>query len=619
MATSIAANHIATVVAEQQRESDPLLGAIVRPVPGSGVPAPTDMPTFVTWAITNKLPLLSIPQHTVNELRADQHFREAYDAEAEMYHMFRAQYQIVRDAWEERGVRSLMIKSAGNAPAFPHTSDNIDILVHEADGIEARRVLRELGYVELRNVEEPQKFLFRKFHAGRCVSAIHVHEQITWFVGFLDDRRVWQRSRPAETDPDVIVPSPEDAILINLAHACYENKLLRLNDMIRVRHALLESGGQPDWAYMTQVASSRGWGDGLAFMLLVYAHMATVVWGESLIDDQRLRSLEQMIQTDRPVWQRLTEIRNATDVRVPLDLSYIFCKRLYYRKILADQRRTARERARDVAVTLIWGIKLKSGIRPQPGFVVSISGPDGSGKTAHAEALVEAFQLCELRARYVWTRGGSSGLFRLAGRALTRSVANQSSDATDREDAITRRQRRLKHPVVRAAWAWSVAAEQLASTYLRVWLPARRGSIVVTDRYAYDTVVEMDASLPTTDRVSRMALSALLRLTPRSNLSVVLDISQYTARQRKPDEIWHATFDAERDAYQELAANYGLYLLSTEGHFAASNDALLRRAIMMFMARYETRANALLFSNPTQKNVPDPFWRVPHLAGGIGR
>src|SRR5205823_442021 len=100
-------------------------------------------------------------------------------------------------------------KSAGNEPSFPYTSDNIDVLVRPAQGPTAREVLRRLGYVELRNIEEPHKFLFRKFHGGRCVSAIHVHEEVAWLVGFLDDDALWERARQAPDDPAVTVPSPE--------------------------------------------------------------------------------------------------------------------------------------------------------------------------------------------------------------------------------------------------------------------------------------------------------------------------------------------------------------------------------------------------------------------------
>jgi hypothetical protein len=63
-----------------------------------------------------------------------------------------------------------------------------------------------------------------------------------------------------------------------------------------------------------------------------------------------------------------------------------------------------------------------------------------------------------------------------------------------------------------------------------------------------------------------------------------------------------------------LASRYHLQIRSTEGAFWESNDALIREVIMTYMAGFETRLNALLWANPSQKNVPDPIW-----AGGGAR
>jgi thymidylate kinase len=559
---------------------------------------------FLGWSKRNKIPLKALADRSPLWLLGDPAFVAALDAEEAWYRTQRNEYLRVREAWRARGIDCLMIKPAGNPPSFPHTSDNIDILVRPDDGVAARETLREMGYVEIRNVEEPQKFLFRRFHDGQCVSAIHVHERIAWFVGFLDDALVWERARPASDDPAVLIPSPEDAILINLAHACYENKELRMVEVVRVRHALTVAGDALDWSYMDSIATQRGWLDGLAFMLLIHAEAERTLFGETLVPTGQLERYEAIVREDAPVRQRLDAIRAAGIADLPLDLSYLFCKRLYYRKILRDPAQERTARLRDVAATLIWGVKLKSGLRPQPGMVVSLSGPDGSGKTAHAESLVAAIRLCELRADYVWSRGGSSGLFRNLQRLRRTAPAEQLPES----DPIERRKGRLQQPVVRFGWSWLVAADQIATTVRRVSLPAWRGRIVVTDRCAYDTAVEMDASLPADARWSRLAIDAMLRLTPTPDLGFVLDVSHETARARKPGEIWHTGWHDERQRYQELALTHRLRLLSTEGTFERSNDPLIHDVLMAFMARYETRLNGLLYSNPSQKNVPDQIW-----------
>ncbi|HEU5424669.1 MAG TPA: nucleotidyltransferase family protein, partial [Nitrolancea sp.] len=183
-------------------------------------PAPgLDPARFIDWCRRNKFPLLSLERHTPAWLAEDPDFARALAAESDWFATQHGEYHRLRDAWLARGIPCLLIKSAGEHPAFPHSSDNIDILVHPEQGLAARETLRDLGYVELRNIEEPGKFLFRRFSDGVCVSAIHLHERIAWFVGFLDDQAVWRRARAAHDDPAVTIPASEDAVLINLAHA----------------------------------------------------------------------------------------------------------------------------------------------------------------------------------------------------------------------------------------------------------------------------------------------------------------------------------------------------------------------------------------------------------------
>ena len=149
-------------------------------------PSDSDPSDLARWFKRNKYPLLAVASPAPVRLRDNMAFRRKLTTEHKWYQTSRQEYVLVRDTWLAQGIECLMIKSAGNAPSFPHTSDNLDILVRPEQGHAARAVLRQLGYVELRNIEEPQKFLFRKFHRGRCVSAIHVHERVAWFVNFIN-------------------------------------------------------------------------------------------------------------------------------------------------------------------------------------------------------------------------------------------------------------------------------------------------------------------------------------------------------------------------------------------------------------------------------------------------
>ncbi len=570
---------------------------------------PTDkspVTELIAWLRRNKYPLLALSHTLPGWLRESSEFVEALCEERTWYDTQRGEFELARLAWLEAGIECLMIKSAGNYPSFPHTSDNIDVLFRPRDAYTAREVLRAMGYVEVRNVEEPGKYLFRRFRGGRCVSAIHVHERIAWFVGFLDDEAVWDRMRVAPDDPGINVPSPEDAVLINLAHACYENKELRLVDVMRVRHSLELRGGYLDWDYMLSTARSRGWENGLAFLLLVYDWVERAMFGEGLIPPQRLAQFEAIAGSKGIIRKRLDDIRTADHLDLPLDLSYLFCKYLYYSKIASDLERSGQERLKDTLLTLIWGIKLKSRVRPQAGMVISLSGMDGAGKTVHAKALTEAFSLCELKAKYFWARGGSTGLLSLASRLKRRLGGSRTSQEAD---ATRRRRRSLSSRWLRWGWSWAVALDQVLTYLCCAHLRARTGKIVVCDRYIYDSVVELRASLPSEDVVTRAAVAFMLHAVPRPGLGYLLDVSPQQARSRKPEEPWHSDLEVEREMYLQIARRYGLRVVASDRDFAEVNDSILQEVFFLYMSRFETWLNALFLSNPSQRNTPDPVWR----------
>ena len=595
----------------------PMGVVIARLADGGAETGRVDPAALVKWCHRNKFPLLAIESGAPDWLREGQPFRDALAAERASYELQRSEYVIVRDAWLERGIPCLMIKSAGNAPSFPHTSDNIDILVPPPQGEAARDMLRDLGYVELRHIEEPQKYLFRRFQAGQSVSAIHVHEQVGWLVGFMDEAALWARLRPSSDDLEVNIPSPEDAVLINLAHACYENKVLRFNDIIRIRYALRTSGAAFDWAYLERVARSRGWLDGLAFMVLAYDHLEGLLFGDRLLPKEQRERFAHIAAADRYTVRRLREIRAIETPALPLDLSYPYCKWLYYRKILGDPQISRPRRWHDVVTTFQHGVREKTGVRPQPGMTITVSGPDGTGKTTHAQALVATLRFCGIRTDYVWNRGGSTGLLKGASHLRRLLGGQEAATASPHEDSVTRRSRRLRHPALRFAWSWLVAADQVAIYFWRVQLPARRGRVVVADRYAYDTAAEMDATLPREARWSRLAIRAMLSLVPRPDAAFVLAVPQAVAEQRRRDEVWSADPAAERDRYDTLAADHRLKVIANDGTFAEANDGIFREVMFEYMAGFATPLNALLGCNPSQKNRPDEVWRRAEVRRGL--
>src|SRR5690348_13453835 len=117
-----------------------ICGTLCRIIDGQA-PAPTgplSAAAATRWFQRNKYPLLSVAGVAPAWLRDDAFFQQQLAAETEWYTTQRHEYVLVRQAWQERQIECLMIKSAGNAPSFPYASDNIDIEVRPERAGEAR-------------------------------------------------------------------------------------------------------------------------------------------------------------------------------------------------------------------------------------------------------------------------------------------------------------------------------------------------------------------------------------------------------------------------------------------------------------------------------------------------
>jgi len=565
----------------------------------------TDWSAVLGILTRNKVPLAGLAYDSALDtcpLLTQPTFQEVAAKEEATWSALRAEYALVHKEFLNKGIQSVLIKSVGLAPSFPYTSDNLDVLVRPEHIGLARGVLNDLGYVELRNIEEPQKFLFRKFRGGESVSAIHLHGLVGWGVPFMDEEALWARCRVSVDDPLVLVPSPEDGFLITIAHAFYENKSFKLLDLARIRHCLRQ--GELDFAYMERVARRRGWADGLALSLLLCARLEEWLYGESLIPHRIRERAETVVAASAWLRQPLESTLKQDKITFPFRIPFLFGKVLYYRKILTDSERSLPTRLADVVRTLAWGIKLKLRISGQRGMLISFSGTDGSGKTVHARALVDAFTTSEIRARYFWSRAGASAWMGQLGRMV--SGKRDRTRVSDTASALARRRQRLRHPLLRLGWLILTLADLIVRYNLRVRLLRLVGGVVVCDRYIYDATVEIAASLPGSSAWAWWAERVLIMLCPRPDVAWLLDVPAEVGARRQPDEAGNLAaqqeLEQQRATYLALARRCGLTLLDTRSGQAQTTSQVVRETLRRYYHDYGTWVNALLLSNPSQLN-----------------
>jgi thymidylate kinase len=552
----------------------------------------------------NRVPLSSLKDDPDLEARASilmsaSDFRDAERAERVAGEDLRGEYVELRRVLLERGVQSILLKSTGLAPSFPYTSDNVDTLVRLRDVTVAKQVLDSLGYVELRNIEEPNKWLFRKFRGGESISAIHLHGVVGWGVSFVDDALVWRRVRPSEDDPLVMVPAPEDAFLVTVAHAFYENKSFKLLDIARMRHCLRDD--ELDFESLESIARKRGWEDGLAFCLLLCSGLEAALYGETLVSDAVLARARAIISRDRRLSSCLEETLKRDQGDFPFRVSFLLVKILYYRKILRDQQRPLSGRAWDTVSTLAWGVRQKLQIKGQRGMIVSLSGIDGAGKTTHGRALVRAFETSETRARLYWSRFGSS-----QHEGHNDRNGQPECNPMDIASSLARRRRRLENPMMRACWLTVNLVQYTARCNLHVRVPRLLGAVVVCDRYTYDAMVEIQASLSDGSRWSQRAGWLVGRLCPRPNVAWLLDVGSEVSVERQAeqgsDEAVCAELERQHSDFLALASANRLRILVTSVDPEETCSQLVRETLLEYFTDYQTWVSAIFLANPNQMN-----------------
>ncbi len=568
---------------------------------------------FVRRQRRNRYPLLALEstaaQHPL--LSSSVAWRDALKEDRRSLDEQRDEFVQVKRAWSDDGIVSVLFKSGGIAPSFPYTSDNVDVLVPHNRTMEARRILLAMGYVWLRNIDEEQKWLFRKFHEGRSVSAIHVHGWVGWDVEF-HERAIWDGVRQSADDPEAMVPSREDALLINAAHALYDNKEIRLYDLERIRAQWCAS---LDWEYIEGIARRRGWLDGLYFALLVCQKLERDLFGYCTVPPDVVAAWRRGLRDFPLQWAYWQKVRKR-GLDLPFRVSFAFSKLLYYKKIVCDDR--ARKRASNVVRTLAWGVKQKSGVRPQAGRLIAVSGLDGAGKTAHVRALSSAFQTSEVINRVVWSRCGCSPLYR-ALRAVASCVLPGARDAVtpssggraNKPSGCHALSLTPKRGFTRTASAWANALDLAFLYQWKVRLPLLFGKVVICDRYTADAAVEIADRLGVSDPMSVPAVRMLMALAPAPGSAYLLDLPAEVAafRSADPEDVWAML--GQRKLYRRVADAAKMHLLDVSEDFADANDRLVRRALQDYEDNFGTFSNGLLLSNPSQLNPGESAMSPP--------
>lgn len=201
---------------------------------------------------------------------------------------------------------------------------------------------------------------------------------------------------------------------------------------------------------------------------------------------------------------------------------------------------------------------MKAG-RQKP-MLICFAGIDGSGKSEQAHRLVEWLNGQGIQTQYVWHifEPWLLGWSMKVARKLFLRGHSMFGDYDKYHEARSNAFRRTRlGPVFRAAFL----GEYLLRFALKTRWPLLRGRVVVCDRYVYDAVIGLGANLHYSEEKIDGIIRTLLRIMPRPDLVLLIDLPEEVAFTRKNDVPSISYLQARRGLYLASAIKHGMKVL----------------------------------------------------------
>jgi hypothetical protein len=234
------------------------------------------------------------------------------------------------------GIPLLLIKSTGD---FPYESSNIDCLVEPDKLVSTVRTLLDEGYRECSTVREPHKFLFRKRQAPKELP-LHIHTRVEWeAIEFADPKTLRARARPfLNGRTGSLIPSVEDALLINIAHYFFEDHEIKIRDLLALWSLAVKD--QIRWDYVFGEVERLGWNSALFLNMHLINTMSEKYFGQKVF----FGLTEKSLFDSASIIQKTVYFRTDGVLRIPYGISALF----FLEKVVKNSAYTIPEKSRQI-------------------------------------------------------------------------------------------------------------------------------------------------------------------------------------------------------------------------------------------------------------------------------
>jgi dTMP kinase len=168
------------------------------------------------------------------------------------------------------------------------------------------------------------------------------------------------------------------------------------------------------------------------------------------------------------------------------------------------------------------------------GVLICFIGIDGSGKSTLSKNLIERMSKRHIKFEYTWCKFESS-FFKLLISLKNKYFIRDKDWKENYTKSRTVKKKLFHSPYLRLAYEWFILIDYRFQILRKITIPRLFGRNFVSDRYIYDTVVDLAFDLNYTEEEVKKKVNHLLFLSPKPDIIYFVDVPESVAFSRKND------------------------------------------------------------------------------------
>ena len=519
-------------------------------------------------------------KNTFNELRLSEIFYTTYKNKV---------LQLV-EKLNQNAINVIFFKATNDLPMDSH---NLDVLIKEEDKNLVESILQKTGFTKVSFYKEPYKILYRYTKNAEDYIALHLHTKISWHgVEVVDKDRIWEKKRKKMVEgTNVYFPDEGSHILITIAHMFFEKAEISLSDVLDVISDLQRS--DVDVKTLFSLARNAGWEDVFSTYLYAILKLYKNLYGTELLNKILLNAkLYDTISPNIPPSIQHMLLKYETKyLPINLDPELKWYRRQKIIKLGLFSKTLSNSRT-IFMTNMIQALfrQLYNRGKECRTFIVALEGTDGSGKTSHAQKLMEEFNKRGKKTLYIWSTGSLPfvNLIRPLVSKLT-SPGTQSKflpSITSKSNFLFF-EKMLQNKIFNSLLIMAIIMDHAFNLTLKILSAKNTCDVIVLDRFIHDTIInniycyKKNLSSP----FSRVLLCGWPLLLCKPDITLILYSTPKELKRRRENELTLTEAFDKVVTYRRYSQLWRASLVNSTKDFTETHLEVLETVLKRFYGK----------------------------------